>query len=393
MRTVGLQSMRASFFRSALSFGLTLAALSGAVWAQGISFDTSRTTGGSIRPGFSTVCDSASIGAIRSNGAATESCNGTSWVTLSGGGGGGTTFSCPAGFTMITSASQVLGCINTANQTADTCLNAHNQCLQSFGARLTTFAELRAGVSLGLVPTDTNYWTSEASAGGCGFMNLTNPGSASISNNYVYRCFIPPVGTISQTVATDRITSGTTSVVTGASSVAVNVAGSNVANFGSAGLGLNTLSAVQVSSTNISVTNLTVNGQPVTGGGSADRITSGTTSVVAGANSVSVTVGGSNVANFGSGGLGLNTLSAVMVSSSNVSATNLTINGLGAIQGGLNRTVTSGAACTRPGELARTSSGELVVCEGSALEGSSCSGFNVGAVAIGSDGRTYYCSL
>jgi hypothetical protein len=81
--------MRGSGFFYAVGFELILVALSGASWAQGISFDASRTTGGSIRPGFSTVCDSASIGALRSNGATTESCNGTSWVALGGGGGGG----------------------------------------------------------------------------------------------------------------------------------------------------------------------------------------------------------------------------------------------------------------------------------------------------------------
>lgn len=55
-----------------------------AAYGQGISIDTSRTTGGSIRPGFSATCNSSSIGAIRANGADIEVCNGSAWGSLSG---------------------------------------------------------------------------------------------------------------------------------------------------------------------------------------------------------------------------------------------------------------------------------------------------------------------
>ncbi len=61
------------------------------VWAvpgfAQISFDASSTTGGAIRPGFSTTCNAASLGAIRTNVGVPERCDGASWVTLGSGGG------------------------------------------------------------------------------------------------------------------------------------------------------------------------------------------------------------------------------------------------------------------------------------------------------------------
>ncbi len=58
--------------------------VAGPVWAQ-ISIDTSTTTGGAIRPGFATTCNSAATGALRTNAGSLESCNGTSWSAVGSG--------------------------------------------------------------------------------------------------------------------------------------------------------------------------------------------------------------------------------------------------------------------------------------------------------------------
>lgn len=55
---------------------------------------------GGVKVANDTTCNSSKAGTIRWTGSAFEGCNGSSWVSLSGGGGGGIT-SCPSGWTRI----------------------------------------------------------------------------------------------------------------------------------------------------------------------------------------------------------------------------------------------------------------------------------------------------
>ena len=78
-------------------------AVAPAAWGQtSISIDTSTTTGGGIRPGFMSTCNSATRGALRTNAGAVEVCNGSAWTAVGSGSGGGGAFTCPAGFIQVT---------------------------------------------------------------------------------------------------------------------------------------------------------------------------------------------------------------------------------------------------------------------------------------------------
>ncbi len=81
----------------------------------------------------------------------------------------------------------------------------------------------------------------------------------------------------------DRLTSGTLAVTANGATamVSLSTGGTTWGYLGSTQSYVPNLSSLMVSSTNISVTALTVNGVAITGSGSSDRITSGTTAVVA----------------------------------------------------------------------------------------------------------------
>ncbi|MEX5576676.1 hypothetical protein [Pseudophaeobacter sp. A-200-2] len=60
------------------------------------------------------------------------------------------------------------------------------------------------------------------------------------------------------------------------------------------------------------------------------------------------------------------------------------------IQSGFNNAETLGQSCTTPGTLSHSASGELMVCAD--FDGVTCSGFNPGALSIGSDGSVFLCT-
>ena len=64
----------------------------------------------------------------------------------------------------------------------------------------------------------------------------------------------------------------------------------------------------------------------------------------------------------------------------------------GSLQGGVNTVVTLGASCTTVGELAKTASGQLVVCEDSDISNQDCSGLNTGALSFTSAGFIRLCT-
>jgi len=83
---------------------------------------------GGIKVANDTTCNSSKAGTIRWTGTAFEGCNGSDWVSLSGGGGGGIT-SCPAGWTMIGDAGKTATfCIETNERAAANWIDALNTC-------------------------------------------------------------------------------------------------------------------------------------------------------------------------------------------------------------------------------------------------------------------------
>lgn len=75
-----------------------------------------------------TSCNASKAGTIRWTGTAFEGCNGSDWVSLAGGGGGGIT-SCPAGWTMIGDPGKpATFCIETNERSATNWFNAHSTC-------------------------------------------------------------------------------------------------------------------------------------------------------------------------------------------------------------------------------------------------------------------------
>lgn len=131
--------------------------------------------------------------------------NGTSqWETgACGSGGGGGSFSCPSGFTALTSQGQTLGCMQDAVEAASgtNCKNAATACFNTYGARLPSYSEYRAALSgiPGFTIHANTEWVDSAhyDSGGddysCGQINSSaNPDGADYAlTSLAYRCFIP----------------------------------------------------------------------------------------------------------------------------------------------------------------------------------------------------------
>lgn len=63
----------------------------------------------------------------------------------------------------------------------------------------------------------------------------------------------------------------------------------------------------------------------------------------------------------------------------------------GNIQAGIDPLETNGAACTNVGELARTATGDLLVCENTSITNQTCASFTPGALSLSSDGKIHAC--
>lgn len=147
------------------------------------------------------TCNASRAGTIRWTGTVFQGCDGSNWVTLSGGGGGGIT-SCPSGWTMIGDPGKTTTfCIETNERTATNWDNAFTTCSNindsTHGyAHLCTYSEWRNACMKGTgLSNMTNNWEWVADlgngsnygmvAGSAGCTNWYNYGT---SGNYNYRC-------------------------------------------------------------------------------------------------------------------------------------------------------------------------------------------------------------
>ncbi|WP_414462398.1 tail fiber domain-containing protein [Hyphomicrobium sp. DY-1] len=151
----------------------------------------------------SATCGTGLLGSMRYANDTLEVCASRGWVGLVSG-STMPVFTCPAGFTLMQSQGQTMGCIQNSDEGTDDCISAINACWSNYGGRLPTYSELTAAVGAGIVPFTTSEWTGEASYGSsasCGEKSTTSsrPTASTYSSNVSFRCFIPANGIISGT--------------------------------------------------------------------------------------------------------------------------------------------------------------------------------------------------
>lgn len=124
--------------------------------------------------------------------------NGTGWACAANGSGGGSGFTCPAGFRKLENAGQTLGCIQIAEQGSGTLATASTACYTAFGGRLPSFSEIKTGFDNYALTdeTDDREWIDGATADGVGAAISTSgqPEGYGYSSSGAYRCFIPAGG-------------------------------------------------------------------------------------------------------------------------------------------------------------------------------------------------------
>ena len=163
---------------------------------------------GGVKVGNESTCNASKAGTIRWTGTAFQGCNGTTWISLTGGGGGGIT-SCPSGWTMIGDPGKhATFCIQTNENSTSRWHNAITNCSaindSTLGrAHLCTYYEWRMACErgTGLVNMTNNWeWVADvndpspdgdidlavtAGGGGC-----TRIEDFSVTEYYNYRCCI-----------------------------------------------------------------------------------------------------------------------------------------------------------------------------------------------------------
>ena len=122
--------------------------------------------------------------------------NNTSGKWEDGACGGGSSFTCPSGFTLLQKNGQTLGCMQDTPNAATSCLTAIGACWTNYGGRLPSYPEIRIGVAEGVVAGSTLFWTGEASgSGSCGTVYVNdNPWGTPANGSAQYHCFIPASG-------------------------------------------------------------------------------------------------------------------------------------------------------------------------------------------------------
>lgn len=122
------------------------------------------------------------------------------WTAVSG---GGSTFSCPSGFTKVEKLGEVLGCIKNTTEGSGTCSAAIANCWSSYGGRLPTYPEAYIATIDGIfsVSATNGEWTGEAhydngnNTYACGKIKSSadnhKPSGDTYTVSTAYRCFIP----------------------------------------------------------------------------------------------------------------------------------------------------------------------------------------------------------
>jgi hypothetical protein len=104
-------------------------------------------------------------------------------------------FECPSGFTKVESAGRVLGCIQTNEEGTGNYDAAVNDCFDTYGATLPSYAEISLAFNRYSLTaeTDDREWTSAANGGSAATVirNDGYSGSDSETQSQAYRCWIP----------------------------------------------------------------------------------------------------------------------------------------------------------------------------------------------------------
>jgi hypothetical protein len=116
--------------------------------------------------------------------------DGTTQTTASAGS------SCPAGFTLLTSHGQSLGCLQTNQQGSADFPTAANTCFSLFGGRLPSYSEMHVGFTNYTLTNENGGWLDDGSgpdgyATGYNTDDVGNIGRAAADEIIEFRCFIP----------------------------------------------------------------------------------------------------------------------------------------------------------------------------------------------------------